>query len=58
MSELSVDYHAELKRHNYVTPTSYLELIGAFRSLLDKQRGMVSQARHTPCTPLCLLATR
>ena len=33
MSELSVDYHAELKRHNYVTPTSYLELIGAFRSL-------------------------
>ena len=58
MSELSVDYHAELKRHNYVTPTSYLELIGAFRSLLDKQRGMVSQARHPPCTPLCLLATR
>ena len=45
MSELSVEYHAELKRHNYVTPTSYLELIGAFRSLLDKQRGMVTEAK-------------
>ena len=45
MSELSIEYHAELKRHNYVTPTSYLELIGAFRSLLDKQRGMVTEAK-------------
>ena len=45
VSELSTEYHAELKRHNYVTPTSYLELIGAFRSMLDKQRGMVTEAK-------------
>ena len=45
MSELSLEYQAELKRYNYVTPTSYLELIGAFRSLLNKQRGMVTEAK-------------
>ncbi|KAM9235850.1 LOW QUALITY PROTEIN: dynein axonemal heavy chain 7 [Leptosomus discolor] len=35
---LSDLYHVELQRCNYVTPTSYLELISAFKSLLEKKR--------------------
>ncbi len=35
---LSKKFHTQLDRHNYVTPTSYLELINTFKSLLDKQR--------------------
>ena len=27
-----------MRRHNYVTPTSYLELIKTFKSLLNKKR--------------------
>jgi dynein heavy chain len=37
--ELSDRYLLELERHNYVTPTSYLELINTFKSLLDVKRG-------------------
>jgi dynein heavy chain len=36
--ELSERFLAELERHNYVTPTSYLELINTFKTLLDKKR--------------------
>ena len=36
--ELSERFLLELERHNYVTPTSYLELISTFKSLLDKKR--------------------
>ena len=32
---LSEDFLAKLRRHNYVTPTSYLELIYAFKGQLD-----------------------
>ena len=35
---LSDKFLKTLDRHNYVTPTSYLELISTFKSLLDKQR--------------------
>ncbi|XP_026707995.1 dynein heavy chain 7, axonemal [Athene cunicularia] len=35
---LSDLYYAELQRRNYVTPTSYLELISTFKSLLEKKR--------------------
>ena len=35
---LSEKFLANLDRHNYVTPTSYLELINTFKNLLDKQR--------------------
>jgi hypothetical protein len=31
----------ELGRHNYVTPTSYLELINAFKTLLEAKRAQV-----------------
>lgn len=36
--DLSHRYHVELERYNYVTPTSYLELINTFKMLLDKKR--------------------
>lgn len=36
--ELSDDFYLRLKRHNYVTPTSYLELINTFKSLLEQKR--------------------
>lgn len=35
---LSQRFLAQLDRHNYVTPTSYLELISTFKTLLDKKR--------------------
>lgn len=31
-------YFAVLRRHNYVTPTSYLELIKTFKALLNRKR--------------------
>ncbi|CAH8568670.1 unnamed protein product [Dicrocoelium dendriticum] len=36
--KLSNRYLLELERHNYVTPTSYLELITTFMTLLEKKR--------------------
>ena len=35
---LSLDFEAKLKRHNYVTPTSYLELVKCFKGLLQSKR--------------------
>ena len=39
---LSHKFERELGRHNYVTPTSYLELINTYKSLLGKCRDKVS----------------
>ena len=36
--QTSIRYLAEMKRHNYVTPTSYLALILTFKSLLTGKR--------------------
>ncbi|XP_014666536.1 PREDICTED: dynein heavy chain 7, axonemal-like [Priapulus caudatus] len=44
--QLSNRFHQELERHNYVTPTSYLELINTFKVLLDKNRGEVMKAKR------------
>lgn len=35
---LSERFLSELQRHNYVTPTSYLELISTFKALLKTKR--------------------
>ncbi|KAM3188084.1 Dynein heavy chain 7, axonemal [Hymenolepis weldensis] len=43
--ELSLRYRQELERYNYVTPTSYLELISTFKTLLDEKRGSISTQR-------------
>ncbi|XP_053173949.1 dynein axonemal heavy chain 12 [Scomber japonicus] len=44
--ELSHRFLSELGRHNYVTPTSYLELIAAFRLLLSQKRDTVMKAKQ------------
>lgn len=36
--DLSQEFLRRAKRHNYVTPTSYLELINTFKDLLEKKR--------------------
>jgi len=43
--ELSVQYKEQEGRHNYVTPTSYLELIQTYKDLLTKQRSRVIQLK-------------
>ncbi|XP_021325607.1 dynein axonemal heavy chain 12 isoform X2 [Danio rerio] len=44
--DLSNRFLIELGRHNYVTPTSYLELIAAFRLLLTQRRDTVMSAKN------------
>ncbi|XP_034168074.2 LOW QUALITY PROTEIN: dynein axonemal heavy chain 12 [Pangasianodon hypophthalmus] len=44
-TDLSKRFLSELGRHNYVTPTSYLELIAAFRLLLTQKRDTVMKAK-------------
>lgn len=43
---LSERFLEELGRHNYVTATSYLELIGSFRQLLTKKRQAIMEAKQ------------
>uniref|UniRef100_A0A3Q3KEU7 Dynein axonemal heavy chain 7 n=1 Tax=Monopterus albus TaxID=43700 RepID=A0A3Q3KEU7_MONAL len=44
--ELSTRFLAELQRHNYVTPTSYLELISTFKALLERRRVEVVKLKN------------
>ncbi|KAJ3217583.1 Dynein heavy chain 7, axonemal [Dinochytrium kinnereticum] len=44
--KLSDQFLARLRRHNYVTPTSYLELIKAFKSLLELKRNAVLKLKY------------
>uniref|UniRef100_A0A3P8VG82 Dynein axonemal heavy chain 7 n=1 Tax=Cynoglossus semilaevis TaxID=244447 RepID=A0A3P8VG82_CYNSE len=44
--DLSTTYFSRLRRHNYVTPTSYLELILTFKTLLYVKRNEVDTARN------------
>uniref|UniRef100_A0A8C4EKJ1 Dynein, axonemal, heavy chain 7 n=1 Tax=Dicentrarchus labrax TaxID=13489 RepID=A0A8C4EKJ1_DICLA len=44
--ELSARFLSELQRHNYVTPTSYLELISTFKVLLKTKRVMKLKRRY------------
>lgn len=39
-------FYEELHRRNYVTPTSYLELIRTFKDLLDKKRFEIVSLRE------------
>ena len=43
--DLSTKFLDELGRHNYVTPTSYLELIATFKDLLDVKRAEVKKLK-------------
>lgn len=44
--EMSERYFERLRRHNYVTPTSYLELILTFKALLNIKRNEVAMAKE------------
>uniref|UniRef100_A0A669PS64 Dynein axonemal heavy chain 3 n=1 Tax=Phasianus colchicus TaxID=9054 RepID=A0A669PS64_PHACC len=50
--ELSISYYSTLRRHNYVTPTSYLELILTFKTLLISKRQEVDTMRNRYLTGL------
>lgn len=47
--KISEDYYSSLSRRNYVTPTSYLELIQTFKDLLHKKRHEIQtlQSRYS-----------
>ncbi|XP_053132763.1 dynein axonemal heavy chain 7 isoform X3 [Hemicordylus capensis] len=42
---LSETFFTEVQRHNYVTPTSYLELISTYKSLLEMKRTQVMKMK-------------
>ncbi|XP_015178312.1 PREDICTED: dynein heavy chain 7, axonemal, partial [Polistes dominula] len=44
--DLSKEFLKKAKRHNYVTPTSYLELINTFKDLLGKKRKEVIEGKR------------
>ncbi|XP_071830856.1 dynein axonemal heavy chain 1-like isoform X2 [Apostichopus japonicus] len=46
VAEKSKMFLAELSRHNYVTPTSYLELLGIFAKLLQLKKMELKTARN------------
>ncbi|ELW62513.1 Dynein heavy chain 3, axonemal [Tupaia chinensis] len=52
VKNLSLDYYSTLRRHNYVTPTSYLELILTFKTLLNIKRQEVDMMRNRYLTGL------
>lgn len=41
VTALSKKYEQELRRYYYVTPTSYLELLGTFKRLLQERTLMI-----------------
>ncbi|XP_063710592.1 dynein axonemal heavy chain 3-like [Symsagittifera roscoffensis] len=43
--QMSIRFLEQLKRHNYVTPTSYLELIKTYKKLLTQKREEISQLK-------------
>ncbi|XP_043287698.1 dynein axonemal heavy chain 7 isoform X2 [Venturia canescens] len=44
--DLSKEFFHRVGRHNYVTPTSYLELINTFKDLLAKKRAEVLEGKR------------
>lgn len=44
--DMTTKFQSELGRHYYVTPTSYLELINTFRSLIGAKRSEVDLRRR------------
>ena len=46
VEKASIKYAEEMRRYNYVTPTSYLELLSTFRKVLGEKREEIGTARH------------
>ena len=49
---MSQRYYDTLRRHNYVTPTSYLELILTFKNLLARKRDEILLLKNRYLTGL------
>lgn len=45
VQQLSIQFYEAYRRQNYVTPTSYLNLIQIFRELFEKQRRSIASAQ-------------
>lgn len=52
VAEKCEQYLAELSRHNYVTPQSYLELLKIFSDLTRRKKQELCSARHRMKTGL------
>ena len=52
VADKSVQFLSELSRHNYVTPTSYLELLGTYAKLLRLKISEISNQRNRTKTGL------
>ena len=46
VAKKSLQFKAELSRHNYVTPTSYLELLGLFSTMIKMKKNEISTQRN------------
>ncbi|KAI9175897.1 hypothetical protein H9P43_006261 [Blastocladiella emersonii ATCC 22665] len=46
------EYRQQLGRNNYITPTSYLELLALYKKLLERKRGEVQALRKRTATGL------
>lgn len=62
VAQKSLQYKAELSRYNYVTPTSYLELLGIFGKMAKiKQTELSTQRNRTKIgldkVKFCVLTT-
>lgn len=44
VEKISVQYRNELRRYNYVTPTSYLELLTMFKTVMREKRNELRSA--------------
>ncbi|EDW55574.1 GM17246 [Drosophila sechellia] len=53
--ELSAKFFSRLHRYNYVTPTSYLELIQTFKALLGQKRNNITNNRNRYLTGISQL---
>jgi hypothetical protein len=47
VQRLSADFLAQQRRHYYVTPTSYLELLTSYKKLLAKKQDEVTRLAAT-----------
>ncbi|XP_066927305.1 dynein axonemal heavy chain 1-like isoform X2 [Clytia hemisphaerica] len=52
VAKKSLQYLAELSRYNYVTPTSYLELLGIFKKVLGIKKNEIMSAKNRTKTGL------
>ncbi|KAL3693679.1 hypothetical protein R1sor_007330 [Riccia sorocarpa] len=46
VQEMAGDYYSQLRRYCYVTPTSFLELINLYKSLLEQKQNEVKGFKH------------